>query len=445
MLIFYIDKITNRIKYTFDFIFTEILLIRHQLIDDKEEFLQAEGYKIIYSQSPFSEMPFLYQNDIMTSSEIDEVHFDDDKIDNIPVIFSHNKEESFLKFDVFAAVFYMISRYEEYLMHTKDSHDRYDYTNSIAYKLDVLNVPIVHIWVDLLKEKLQTMYPDIKFEEREYRFLPTIDVDLAYKHIYKGFLRTTGGVFKSLFKGDFKQAYEKLLCIYKIRKDPYDTFDKIIELKKKYDIDMIFFFLLAFEGKFDKSNDPNNIFFQQLIRKVYDYAEVGIHFSYNSGNNIKLMESEKLLLQEIIHSNVIFSRQHYLRFNLPLTYQNLYDNDIRNDFSMGYASITGFRAGVCIPFKFYDLEENMQTNLVIYPVSVMDGTLFQYMQLSYEEAIDEIKRIVELIKKHNGLFIPLIHNSSLSNEGIWEGKSNLLEDIIKIGLKEKEIEIEIEK
>ncbi|MGI6718382.1 MAG: polysaccharide deacetylase family protein [Bacteroidales bacterium] len=434
MLIFYTDQITNRIKYTFDFIFTEILLIPHQLMDNKEDFLQSEGYKIIYSQTSFSEMPFIYRHDIMISNDIDEVHFEEDKINDIPVIFSYNREDSFLNFDVFSAVFYMISRYEEYLIHTKDIHGRYDYSNSIAYKLGVLDVPIVHIWANLLKDKLLKMYPDIEFEERKYQFLPTIDVDLAYKHIYKGFLRTTGGIFKSLFKQDFKQAHEKILCIFKLKKDPYDTFDNILELKKEYNINMIFFFLLANEGKFDKSNDPNNNFFQQLIRKIYDYAEIGIHFSYNSVENINLMESEKLLLQEIIHSNVIFSRQHFLRFNLPLTYQNLYDNDIRNDFSMGYASITGFRAGVCIPFKFFDLEANAQTNLVLYPISVMDGTLFQYMHLSYPEAIEEIKRIVEVIRKHNGLFIPLLHNSSLSDEGIWKGKSNLLEDIIKIGL-----------
>src|SRR5690554_2302625 len=106
MLIIYTDQITNRTKDSFDFIFTEILLIPHQLMDNKEDFLQSEGYKIIYSQTSFSEMPFIYRHDIMISNDIDEVHFEEDKINDIPVIFSYNREDSFLNFDVFSAVFY---------------------------------------------------------------------------------------------------------------------------------------------------------------------------------------------------------------------------------------------------------------------------------------------------------------------------------------------------
>ena len=82
---------------------------------------------------------------------------------------------------------------------------------------------------------------------------------------------------------------------------------------------------------------------------------------------------------------------------------------------MGYAEIVGFRAGVCVPYNFFDLGRNIATDLVIYPLSAMDATLFRYMKLNDAEAFDEIRKIIEVTKKYNGTFIPLWHNSSLTD------------------------------
>ena len=40
------------------------------------------------------------------------------------------------------------------------------------------------------------------------------------------------------------------------------------------------------------------------------------------------------------------------------------------------------------PFKFYDLKDESETELDIFPFAVMDVTLQQYLSLSPDEALD---------------------------------------------------------
>jgi len=75
-----------------------------------------------------------------------------------------------------------------------------------------------------------------------------------------------------------------------------------------------------------------------------------------------------------------------LRLNLPDTYRNLIDEDITDDYSMGYAALPGFRAGICSPYNFYDLDIEVETKLRVHPFMVMDGTLKDYMKLTPTDA-----------------------------------------------------------
>ena len=74
------------------------------------------------------------------------------------------------------------------------------------------------------------------------------------------------------------------------------------------------------------------------------------------------MKKEKNRLEGITNMQTKRSRQHYLRFSLPETYQQLIDLEIEEDYSMGYASHVGFRASTCTPFYFYDLDFEIQTS-----------------------------------------------------------------------------------
>ena len=432
VIAFFVPKITNRIEYIFDFIFSELIITEYELFDNFEDFESFDcENKIVFDKHPRADFPFLYIKEILLHHDIFEVPIMSDVYENTPVLFAHVNTKSVLPFDPFAASFYMISRYEEYLLHTRDGHHRYDFTNSIAYRNGFLDVPIIHIWAELLEKKLLELFPDVIFKHPKFKFLPTIDVDQAYEHINKGFARTVGGLIKASFNRNLLQMREKLQVMWRLKKDPNDNFDYLLNLMNERNLNMIFFFLIASKGKYDKGNYEYNKNFRTLIRHIHDYADVGIHPSYHSGHeHPELIEKEKSTLEAILKMKITKSRQHFLRFEIPITYQKLSDCEIKEDYSMGYAKITGFRAGVCVPFHFFDLEDDEVAKLKVFPMSVMDATLISHMSLDYPEALAEIKRIADVVKRYNGVFIPLWHNSSLAGKGMWKGMTNLFIEML---------------
>jgi hypothetical protein len=120
---------------------------------------------------------------------------------------------------------------------------------------------------------------------------------------------------------------------------------------------------------------------------------------------MSLLKSEYQNLGKVIGEKPESSRQHFLRLSFPATYRNLISLAIKKDFSMGYAATTGFRAGICTPFRFYNLREEKETGLTVIPFQVMDRALNQYMRLSPDDACEEIRRLVAEIRNVKGRFV----------------------------------------
>ena len=265
--------------------------------------------------------------------------------------------------------------------------------------------------------------------------MPTFDVDMAFRHIHKGFERVIGSFVKSLISGDFNECMEKLCVFNGLKKDPYDTFDAIFGMPTLKNVRPKFFFLIDYFGsQYDNGSNIYSQKFINLLRHVDDYADIGIHASYASNDDSKIFAKEKQILEKIIHRNVVMNRQHFLKFDIIKTPATLLEHGIMEDYSMGYASTTGFRAGVCVPFYYFNVETNEITRLKIFPVSLMDITLVKYMKFDSTAVINEIKRIIDITKKFHGMFIPLWHNSSLSNKEIWKNKTHIFNEMVTYAL-----------
>jgi hypothetical protein len=159
---------------------------------------------------------------------------------------------------------------------------------------------------------------------------------------------------------------------------------------------------------------------------------VGIHPSFNSNFNPKKLKLEKELLSKVLNREINCSRQHFLFLQFPSTYRNLINLDITDEYSMGFASQPGFRAGICSSFKFFDLEMDVETQLNIHPFTYMEGTLRDYLKISAEEAMDVIKPLIDEVKAVHGNFISIWHNESLGGMKRWTGWQKVYEDMIKI-------------
>ena len=122
---------------------------------------------------------------------------------------------------------------------------------------------------------------------------------------------------------------------------------------------------------------------------------------------------------------------HFIKINIPYHYRNLIKNKIHHDYSMGFPSSPGFRAGTAYNFYFFDLLDNISTDLLLHPFSVMDVSLRDYLSLNQDESSSLIKVIIDNIHQVNGTFISIWHNESLSYSDSWKNWDSVYENMIK--------------
>jgi peptidoglycan/xylan/chitin deacetylase (PgdA/CDA1 family) len=435
MLLIYTTQSTPRLKYILKLIFENILVSEYKLTCDLEEFKKHAGCRINYSKSAIEadDIHIIPVNLLFESN----IHQQDVRVtdwQNIKIFFQNESSGASLPFDPFAASFYLVSRYEEYLPHIRDKHNRYKPEESLAFQNGFLKRPIINIWMQLLQNIITQKYPDFQVLNKDYCFVLTFDIDIAYAHKYKGTLRSFLSFVKLMVNFKFREIIKQARTMLGMVKDPYDNYDYMIEIQQKYKVPMAFFFLLGDFNEFDKNLSHLNTRFQSLINKINDYADVGIHASYASNKKPELLHKEIERLKNIIHKDVTKNRQHFLILNLPYTYRVLSEAGLTDDYTMGYASEPGFRAGICTPFLFYNLNLEYETNITVHPIAFMEGTFAEYKKMKTFEAQAIINDLIDEVKKVNGVFLCLWHNHSLSEEGSWKGWRKVFEDTVKYGV-----------
>lgn len=430
MLLIYTQKITPRLSFTFKQFFTRILEIPVSFTTVIEEFIAHNGLKLTYGKQPLAHEIFVRASGLLFEQGVNDVEVVMDEWDGVPSFFNYRQEAS-VPFDIFAATFYLLSRYEEYMPHFKDQFNRFPAEESLAYKQGFLDKPLVDIWAYKFREVLKERFPDADYKQRDFKFISTIDVDIAYKYKRKGFVRTVGGYAKDITKFNIRGVLDRMIVNFGFRKDPFDTYDLLINLQKEHNVPTVFFFSVGNYTTFDKNTSYRNSKYQSKIKSVADYCKVGLHPSYFTMQNETLLKKEKKRLDDITNIPTQFTRQHYLRLAIPETYQNLVNLEFTEDYTMGYAKHYGFRASTCTPFYFYDIDYEVQTPLKIIPFAVMDGTLRDYQNMSNKRAYEVIVNLADEVKKVDGTFITLFHNETLSNQGRWKRWRKLYIDILK--------------
>ncbi|MBU0488757.1 MAG: polysaccharide deacetylase family protein [Bacteroidetes bacterium] len=349
---------------------------------------------------------------------------------DIPVFFQVSGNSA-LSFDPFAAAFYLVSRYEEYLPHIQDQWGRYHPHESLAYRNNFLQLPVVNIWGKMITALITQKFPDEKPKARKYNVQLTVDVDNAWAFRQKGLIRTAGGFLRDAFRLNFHEILLRFKVITGMTRDPFDCFEELLGIQRKYKLKPVYFFLVADYGPNDRNIPISSNRFQALIKSVADNAEIGVHPSFASASNPDMVREEINRLEQITRREVKKSRQHFLKILLPDTYTILPDLDIAHDYSMGYAAEIGFRAGICTPFKFYNLDREAEANLTVHPFGIMDATLRYYMKLNPEKAVEYLRPVIQNVQQVDGELCLLWHNETLSDYNRWKNWKPLLEETLQ--------------
>jgi hypothetical protein len=429
MIAVYANKITNRLRYIFELYFEELLKQPVSFTDDGNIFARETGVRINYSDRNFDgKVLNMRPHGLLFQTGLE--YQDLTAVDcNGQLCLFQSSKDSFLPFDPFAAGFFLVTRYEEYLERQFGKHGRYPAKHSILSRNKLLDQPVVNQWSRMIAARLQKHVPDLVIPRAGFGFLTTIDVDNAWAYKNKSIGRLAGASLKSLLRGKLREIAERFHIWSGEGTDPYDTYDYIRTVYRGMEQFLQFFFLIGKPGRYDRNISAKNAELRTLIRELSSGFKVGLHPSYRSNRIKGELDKERKMLEKIVGKPVVASRQHYLKLLFPTTYRRLIRAGIREDFTLGYSEVIGFRAGLANPFYFYDLKEDQKTNLRLYPFQVMDITLRDYMRKSPDEALELLKKMMLEIKKSGGTFISLWHNESLSDAGIWKGWRRVFEEL----------------
>jgi hypothetical protein len=441
MILVYTEKITPRVEYIFKQILCKVLGFEITVTDNLEKAQQTTLPLINYSNTFMENSIQVTPAGLLTKTGIDR-HLKPEVLagKKRKIMFCTNRET--LDFDLFAASFYLITRYEEYGNQEVDQHGRFKAKNSIAFRNQFLLEPLADQWACDFKEEILAKFPNTPCKTPEFRFIPTIDIDNSFAFRHKGIVINTVGLLRDLFKGRFDLVSMRLKAVLRLEKDPFFQFHFMNEVHDHYNVYPYYFILRGGYGQYDrKTIYPSYKEFKQL-KKVARMDIVGIHPSYKASFNRKMIKEEIDRLTKIVSKKISISRFHYIRFRLPESYRMLEKLKINKDFSMGYSTELGFRASTSFPFHFYDLEKEKENALEIYPFQLMDRTAKDVLKLRRRDLIALAKEMGDSIAAVNGVYITIFHNEAFSRLPEWEKYRSTYRSILEhgAGLQKKVLE-----
>ncbi len=356
---------------------------------------------------------------LLWEKKVQEINIPTGEWKNIPTLFAAGGAS--IPFDIFSAIFFLLSRYEEHLPFEKDKHQRFPHTASILFKNGWQERPLVDEWVYHFGEELEKQL-SIPVQKSPFQLHLTYDIDIAFAYRGKGFLRNAGGLLRDVFLNrTFSAATERFKVLSGRSDDPFDSFPRLEKLHRQLKKRPYFFVLAALKtSAFDKNISPDESVMKQLVKMLESIGSIALHPSYKS-NQQKVFFEEKTALENITGHSIFHSRQHYIRLQIPATYLQLMQAGITDDYTMGYGAAIGFRAGTGRSFFWYDLENEKQQPLRIHPFAFMDTASRFGNNMNAENAFSALEKMTDTLQKTGSEMTTVFHNFSLGTDSAWEG------------------------
>ena len=405
----------KRLDYIVQHIFVNILGDDFTIIHDKTDFLKKKGICINYSAESIDKGLQIMPHGLLSQRGIEPItSLDESEWQGFFCFFQQKKGD--IPFDIFSASFYLLSLYEEYYSQKLDKHGRFDVKESLAYRKGFLETPLIDRWAYLLKNELIKIYPDARFKGREYCFISTFDIDYPYLYRKKGFIRNAGGAFKDLLQFKFKNIATRIAVNSLLKADPYMKAVLWIDIfHKKVNRPYYLFILTNSKGRYGRATAYPLTYYYNYLKNLQSVT-VGLHPSYDTYRDLEMLINEKKKLEKILDSPVNTTRQHFLRMRTPETFQELSIAGFKEDFTVAFSHLPGFRSGTAVPHYFYDIEKEETTGLLLRPTIMMDSTLITHLSMAPQDALKKMKQLIDECKKSGGDYVALWHNSNIAGD-----------------------------
>lgn len=429
LITIYSEKDSPRLRYVLQWLFTEQLGLSWLLTHDLQHALNA-GHPVFYGVEKGGIN--IHATTLLWENGIDIHDYQENNWNHLYTLYYNEASRNQIPFDIFSGIFFLLSRYEEYLPFTPDKHSRYPHTASILSKDNVLERPALDEWVKWFGRLLTDQWPSLKPKTSTFHFQPSYDIDIAWSYKNKGFVRWAGAASRELAAGKFNALANRCKVSLGMAEDPYNAFGAMNTLHEKYDLKPYYFILSAIKTTdFDKNIPLSHPGMKKLMQQAFSDGELGIHPSFYTLKNDVLFLAEKELLAKTAGRNITSSRQHYIRLFFPDTYRMLISGGILADYSMGYSTSLGFRAGTSHSFLWYDLKNEEETSLRVYPFCFMDTTAHYDLGLGVAEAFNRLEAMKNKLEQTGGVLTTVFHNFSLGTDKEWKGWMNAYEHFIR--------------
>lgn len=426
VVLIYTQQLTPRVRYVFKHIFTRMLGLTVDFTTEINEFIAHDGPKLSYTQKQLGNELHFKREGLLFEQGISDASIQVSDWEGVPCFFLVKDDKAAIPYDIFAASFYLLSRYEEYLPHVKDDLGRFPATESLAVTNDFLQLPVIDLWVAKLKKVFASHYPEIAMPSltASTNLIVTVPQVFAYRKV--GFIRTIGGFVQDTIRLRLRSVFDRLRVIVGLRKDPYDVFTWLVNIQKQVTYPFTVLFELG-----DQTGDATNIkydksTFRSLIKMVADYCNVGLLGSVTAANDSLTLKKEKGRLENITNRALKIAQFSNYQFTMAQSYRSLLEEEVAQDCSMGYPDQIGFRAGTCTPFLFYDLDYEMQTPLLLLPAALPLECVIN-MNAKTVDSI-KINTLKAMVEKVGGMLVISCSNRTLSKSH-WR---NLLKKLIVI-------------
>jgi peptidoglycan/xylan/chitin deacetylase (PgdA/CDA1 family) len=318
----------------------------------------------------------------------------------------------------------MLTRYEEAVLDVRDAHDRFQRGAMILAAEGLVRRPLVNEYLELLWLALSILWPSLERRALHFTVAPSHDVDWPFSSE-----RTVAQLARRA-AADLARAHDPVaagrrVLGYAARRagrvdlDVNNTFDELMECGERLGLRSAFYFMADRRaGRLvDGDYSLDNPWIRKLLRRVHARGhEIGLHTSYTTPTDEEQTRRERDILVRVLDEEGIpwsrlGGRQHFLRWRNPITWRNWARAGLDYDSTLGFADEIGFRAGVCLEYPVFDLEERLQLDLRELPLTVMEGAALDQLGLGHEAAAEAIAGVRETCRRYGGTFTLLWHNS----------------------------------
>ncbi len=351
---------------------------------------------------------------------------------NIPIIFGtgkylHLANEIHCGIDLFASIYFMVTRWEELVVKKRDYLGRFPAEESLAFKHGFLHRPVVNEWVGMLKNMIHILWPELEMPaSNKFEIIFTHDIDLMSKPI--GFREFA----KDLIKRKSPSAFFKRTGYLLSAENPYDMFDYFMDMSERNNTLSRFYFMTGHQIP-NRDGEPynNKLIYKKALQRIKARGHIiGFHPSLNTYNDPALFNTQKRQLEEDSGLVIEEGRQHALRFELPLTWQIWESAGMKLDSTMGYSAQEGFRCGTGNTFTIFDVINKSKLHLMERPLVVMDTTLQVNRKLPVTASASILSNFIEVAKKYDMPLTLLFHNL-FKDEIDWMGWSDLYSSLFE--------------